>query len=148
VCVYIYIYIYIILALSVNQLLPMGGYFYVKFVEYDIKVSFPHIIVNVDISVSKVTSLLSITFCMDERRDSSSDSAIRLRAKKILHMAAILIFLILQNLPQPKLRLLSCASYYLALTLFSRLSFVRPSCYCYRLLEIRRTWRSYRVLLT
>jgi hypothetical protein len=80
-----------------NQLLPEGGYFYVKFVEYDIIVSCPHIIVNVDISVSKVTSLLNTAFCMAESSDSSSDNAVRLTAKKILHMAAMLLVLILQK---------------------------------------------------
>jgi len=80
----------------------MGGYFYVKFVEYDIKVSCPHIIVHFDISARKVTSLLSTTFCMAEPSDSSSDNAIRMRAKKILNIAAMSLFLILQKITSTK----------------------------------------------
>ena len=90
------------MAFSVNQLLPLGEYFYVKFVEYDIKVSCPHIVVNDDVSVRNFTSLLSTMFYMAERSDTSSDNAIRLRAKKILHMAAMLLVLILQKISSAK----------------------------------------------
>ena len=90
------------MAFSVNQLLPVGEYFYVKFVEYDIKVSCPHIVVNDDVSVRNFTSLLSTMFYMAERSDTSSDNAIRLRAKKILHMAAMLLVLILQKISSAK----------------------------------------------
>jgi hypothetical protein len=102
--IYIYIYIYYFGLFFVNQLLSMGVYFYVKFVECYIKVSCPHIILNVDISVSEDTLILQVstTFCMAERSDSSSDNAIRLRAKKIFHMPAILLFLILQKITSAK----------------------------------------------